>query len=156
MKNLIALFTLALLIALTSCTNDTFLQPEIEPQSDIQTEETNTTMHHTSLDIEMEEEIEYTVVNHLQVNKVTYSEVDGELHIDFSSNHDFTSDVLEPDQQLTFVDNTNTEFTYDFTVNSFSGSNGSLSVAYAMNSQDLTGLQLKLTQYIIIVEEIVN
>jgi len=155
MKNLTLIFTVAFLFALTSCTKEELIQPEIDVQ-DQELVVSNHIIPVSEIEIEPIFEEASMTVNELQVSKVSYSEVDGELLIGFSTDFDFSSSVLESAQELKFIDCNNNESTFVFGVNDFDYDSNVLSVAFAINGNSLAGLTLKTEQSIIILDDVID
>lgn len=160
MKNLLSIFVFAVLVLSTSCSKETLVVPQIdslefvEEQLDGKTITGDASVEPQTL--ETQETTSASVTLQIQVDEVSSSQVSGELLVDFSSNYDFTETVLEDTQYLDFEDANGNVSTLTFTVNSYTGDVNSLDVAFAIGSNDLTGLELLSRQDIIIHDEIMN
>lgn len=163
MKNLIALFTVALFLVFTSCTKEEIM--EVEPVSIQNSTSQASTMY---LGLEPEEDLpqasvarinarteqsddtNFAQVTEVEVSKVSLSQGGDELLVYFESDSDFSNSTLSIIQYLDFVDSNNTDQTLHFGVNGFAYDNGILEATFAIGTNNLTGLQLKELQYIII------
>lgn len=135
MNNLMSFIALTTLLFFASCTKEALQTPE--PNTIDQVAERSTTIE-------------------LPVARVSSSEESGEYIVDFTSDYDFTEEVLEPTQYLDFTDANGNLSTLTFEVNSFSGSNGSLNAVFAIGANSLTGLSLAEVQEIIIDDVIIE
>lgn len=155
MKNLTTLFVLALVFVFSACTKEELLLPETTLIESPNIDALESTMPPAQIPAEADD-IEYSVVNQLQVSKVSFSETAGELEVSFTGNYDFSSFILETDQNLRFTDTNGTESILAFVVNSSTASSGSLSVNFDLGTNNLSGLQLSLIQYIIIQDTVID
>ena len=135
MKNFKCLFLASILLIFSSCYQDNWLLPDANDL--IQVNESNPTLQ-------------------IQVDKQSDSQIGGELHVDFTADHDFTDNVVVGTQTLDFQDALQNAVSLTFSVNSYIGSNDAVSVTYAIGSHDLTGLILIGIQQIIIEDSTVN
>ncbi len=160
MKNLFSVFVFALIVLSTSCTKESLIIPQNEVFQNIETHDDFSVFKTRTISsgetIETEEPLAAAITLQIQVEEVTSSQTSGELLVDFTSNHDFSEDVLEDIQYLDFEDGNGNVSTLTFSVNSYTGGIGTLDVAFAIGSNNLSGLTLKTEQEIIINEEIIN
>ena len=142
-----SIFIAAILLVFTACTKEEII---------IETE-TNTSLQARSI---MEDQVNDVSNSNgtveITVTKISSQETSSELQVDFSSNDDLTSVVLEGIQQLIFADANGDQVALTFDVNDFTGGNASLQVNFALDRNDLTGLTLESLQDIVIEDVIVN
>ena len=101
------------------------------------------------------EEIEATIKERsttveIEVSEISSSDNGTELFLDFSANFDFSEAIVEPIQYLTFSDGAGNTSTLSFSVNSYTGNNGSLQIEFTIGSNNLAGLDLTSIQNVII------
>ncbi len=150
MKNLFALLVLAFTLVLTSCTKEELI---IEDSAAVQTAAI------TEIELpEIEDDVVLASVgqNSVEVTYVSYTLVGNQLIVDFTSNHSFFGVELEENQTLEFTDNNGGSSTLNFTVNDYTYSGGTLQVDFNLNGNNLGGLDMKSTQYIVIEDELVD
>ena len=104
----------------------------------------------------LEEVISFSIVNQVQIAKSSSFVIGDELLIDFVITNSFDHYGLETVQSLDFVDAAGNESTLTFNVNSFSYGTDILQVTYALGTHNVTGLQAKDLQNIIIMDEVVD
>ena len=148
MKNLIALFTLATFLFLTSCAKEEIIQPDATPET-VTEIEAKTSTTGISLGDQTDADAKGSSST-VAVTTDSYSIVGNELIVDFSSNHDFSTSIVEATQQLEFVDMGGNTSTLTFQINSHTGGNGYLDVAFAIGGNDLSGLGMEVGQGIVI------
>lgn len=153
MKNLISLFVLAIFLVLTSCTKEEL--SDIQPEITGSTSESEMTMHSTGRSL-IEDDLDFSVINQVQISKTSSLIVGNELLIDFLATSDFAGQGLEPIQHLDFMDAAGNESTFTFLVSTYSYDADLLHTTFGIGNQDLTGWQLKQLQSIIIIDEVVD
>jgi len=146
MKNLSALFTLVTLLFLTSCAKEEIIQLEPTPET-IQAIQAKEDIKAASANTNYEAKGSATLVS---VTTDSYSIVGNELIVDFSSNYDFSTSIVEANQQLKFVDMAGNISSLNFQINSLSAGNGYLDVTFAIGGNNLTGLGMEVGQGIVI------
>ena len=114
MKNLFALFPLVTLLFLTSCAKEEIIQPDVTPETVTQIE-AKTSKAGITLGDQADAKGNSILV---AVTTDTYSIVGNELIAEFSSNHDFSTSIVEATQQLEFVDIAGNTSTLTFQMNS--------------------------------------
>ena len=150
MKNLMSFFAIVSILLLTSCTKDNML---LEPIVD-QTTETDEQAYMQDASSTMPMAQARGGSNEIAVTTSSSFQTPTELNISFTSSHDFTSTVIESTQEIDFEDGKGDTVTISFSVNSYSGGNGTLDVTLALGGNDLTGLTIKDAQ-IVIEDEII-
>lgn len=156
MKNLITLFILAFFLVFTSCTKEELI---LEPATIVETEIVEQTMHSGRNEVKPFEDSmgeSYMTVNEVQIFQTSSFIENDELVIDFLTTNDFSNETLETTQHLDFIDTAGNSSTLTFTINNYTDSPGHLYVAYALGTNDVTGLQLKNIQYIIIQDTVID
>lgn len=153
MKNLISLFVLAFFLMFTSCTKEEL--SEIQPETVEILESPQVTMHAPNGGL-VENDVDFSVINHVQISKTSSLIVGDELFIDFVATDDFAGQGLETIQHLDFMDAAGNEATFTFLINTYGYDADLLQTTFALDNQDLTGWQLKQVQSIIIIDEVVD
>lgn len=129
-RNIILLaFFSCFIIACSSCSKETI-------DINLETPERVVSNRNTTLEIE--------------VSEFSHTTDNGNLSVSFNSNFDFSEAVVEPSQVLKFSDGSGNVSALNFDVTSFDGSNGSLSMQFAIGGNNLSGLALLDVQEIII------
>jgi len=116
MENTFKLFVIISFLAVASCSKEPLLLPETNVERTISSRSATT--------------VEMDVVN------VSYNAASSELTVDFSADADFSEAVLGDTQTIEFQNNT----TLNLTVNSYSGSAGSLHIVFNVSSTPPSGL----------------
>lgn len=153
MKNLFSLITLATILFFTSCGKEELIQPE-------HVSETRTANYsETMLPAETNSEIfqgSFGETSQVEVATVNSSIVGGKLSVNFTSAQSFFNIDLVENQTLSFVDGSGNESTLPFAVDGHNYSNGVLSVDFTIGGNNLSGWDLKVVQYIIIHDDVME
>ena len=92
----------------------------------------------------------------VEVATVSSSIVGGKLSVNFTSANSFFNIGLVENQVLNFVDGSGNESTLPFAVDGHNYSNGVLNVDFHIGGNNLSGLDLKVVQYIIIHDDVME
>ena len=159
MKNLVSISFALFALIFTSCTKENLELPKAEEAQIHKVEKTSIDTNDESLSIGVSSEIPAQAIPitlRLQVSEVASVATSLTYTVDFTGNDDFTDVEVEDLQNLKFTDGSGNPVSLNFSVNNYSGSNGTLHIVFAMGSNSIGGLGLDLAQEIIIVDDYVN
>ena len=155
MRNFLFIFTS--LILLSSCMKEE-LEIIYEKSTSIETKDLQSeSINYTRLNSEEEVSVNTSFKSKsTEVTVITSSQSESEIIVQFDGDYNFSNAFIFGIQLLDFVDGNGKNSTLSFDVNGYQGANGSLDVTYAIGGNDLTGLDLKTSQSIVIVDEEIN
>ena len=108
----------------------------------------------TSVSVSGVDTTEVTV--QLHVRATSLDTTTNELTVDYSSSFDFTNTLLPEDQDLDFEDTQSNTSTFSLTLNNATEIQTDLQITYDLEQRDLTDLELKETQMIVVQDIIIN
>ncbi len=148
MKNQMFLFlAFAFVLLCTSCNKEELLEPQ-DPAP--------TTIDYVSDNGDSTGASTRNTVIQITVQKTAVVQTTNQLNVTVSSSYDLSDVTLESSQTLTFADANNNETSLSFDVVNFVGAVGSLQANFSIGGNNLTGLELKDSQRIIIEDDLVH
>ena len=159
MKNLVSISFVLVVLIFTSCTKDNTVIPALDVAEIQDVDRTIIDKSEDALSIAPTSEIPAEAIPitlRLQVTEVASFETSTTYTVDFTGNYDFTGVVVEDLQSLKFTDANGSPVSLNFSVNSYSGSNGTLNIVFAMGGNSIGGLGLDLAQEIIVEDHLMN
>lgn len=147
MKNLFSLIVLTSFIFLTSCTKEELFDTSTNPIE--AAEPTSKAMVAQAAKLSNPTAESRSGSNPVPVTKISSAVEGSTLAVVFSTAHNFTDANIEATQNLDFTDANGNTVSLTFSVSSYSGSDGAITVSYAIGGNNLGGLDLGDTQIVI-------
>jgi hypothetical protein len=150
-KNLVTLIIAVSFLSLTSCTKESIHSLDAKPHNEYLIEANDASIYTDT----PSETTEQNAAPTIQLQVVSLTIAGNNCTVDFSGNEDYTDTEIETQQHIKFKNSHGNTVELDFDVNSFSGENGTCTIEFNINGQSLSGLQVELSQNIIVQDDLI-